>query len=155
MVLSRCLYASVLICYLALPSVSRSIFLARQCDSYAYDDASGQSISFLVADLSLHCNEGPDWTNEARSLDPYFWSLFVLWAVLFPIGFLALLLPAWSALREDRVSNLARATSFLWRDYRGTYIFWDVIDAWRKALGPCPLSPSPIATQPPPTRSRC
>ena len=151
-ILSRCLYALVLIFYLALPSVSRSIFLARQCASYIYDDASGQTISFLVADLSIHCNAGPGWTNDARVLDSYFWPFFVLWAVLLPIGFLALLLPAWSALREQRVGSLASATSFLWHDYHGAYIFWDVIDAWRKACGPCPLVP---VAQPPPTRSRC
>lgn len=130
--LSRCLYATTMVCYLALPSVSRSIFLARQCASYTYDDASLQTVSFLVADPSLHCNSGPGWSNEARSLDAYFWSLFVFWNIFVPTGFLALLLPTWSALRAQRVGKMAQSSSFLWREYECAYLYWEVIDLWRK-----------------------
>ena len=54
--LGRLLYWAILIFYLVLPSVSRSIFSARLCESFRYDDATGQRISFLLADPSLTCD---------------------------------------------------------------------------------------------------
>ena len=133
---ARCLYALVLVFYLVLPSVSRSIFKARQCESFAYDDETGRRISFLLADLSLTCNSGPGWSNESAGLQAYFWPLFVLWPVAVPIGFLMLLLPTRSALRSKRITMLARASSFLWRDYEPALLFWEVIDMYRKVPSP-------------------
>lgn len=135
-VLMRCLYALILIFYLVLPSVSRSIFKARQCESFTYDDETGKRISFLLADLSLTCNSGPGWSNESAGLQAYFWPLFVIWPVAVPIGFLMLLLPTRSALRRKRITMLARASSFLWRDYEPALLFWEVIDMYRKVPSP-------------------
>ena len=57
-VLHRSIFTTVLVLYLVLPGVSRAIFQAKECDSYSYDDSSGQAISYLVADLRLACNQG-------------------------------------------------------------------------------------------------
>ena len=137
---SRCLYALVVVCHLVLPSVSRSIFTAQQCTAYAYDDATGQTISFLTADLSMHCNAGPGWTDEAHSLAAYFWSFFVLWPVLVPLGFLALLLRVRAALRAQRVTSIARSSAFLWRDYESAHLYWECVDLWRKVCRATPPS---------------
>ena len=151
-VASRCLYALVFVCYLELPSVSRSIFTAQHCESYAFDDATGQAISFLTADLSMHCNTGPGWTNEAQRLAAYFWSFFVLWPVLVPLGFLALLLQVRAAVRAQRVSSIARSSAFLWRDYDSAHLYWECIDLWRKVCRAQYLSSLSSAVTPPTPR---
>ena len=94
--LRRLLYWAILVSYLVLPSVSRSIFKARQCESFNVDDLTGDRRSYLVADLDVLCSADDD---EYRGLDAYFWAFFVLWPVLVPLAFLALLLSIRSAVR--------------------------------------------------------
>ncbi|EOD35913.1 hypothetical protein EMIHUDRAFT_110524 [Emiliania huxleyi CCMP1516] len=130
--LGRLLYWAIFIFYLVLPSVSRSIFSARLCESFRYDDATGQRISFLLADPSLTCDAGPTWDDETGGLAPYFWAFFALWPVLVPLGFLALLLRVRKPVAAQRATPLSRATSFLWRDYSGRFLFWEVLDLVRK-----------------------
>ena len=130
--LGRLLYWAIFIFYLVLPSVSRSIFSARLCESFRYDDATGQRISFLLADPSLTCDAGPTWDDETSGLAPYFWAFFALWPVLVPLGFLALLLRVRKPVAAQRATPLSRATSFLWRDYSASFLFWEVLDLVRK-----------------------
>ena len=130
--LGRLLYWAIFIFYLVLPSVSRSIFSARLCESFRYDDATGQRISFLLADPSLTCDAGPTWDDETSGLAPYFWAFFALWPVLVPLGFLALLLRVRTAVAAQRATPLSCATSFLWRDYSAGFLFWEVLDLVRK-----------------------
>ncbi|EOD04348.1 hypothetical protein EMIHUDRAFT_221124 [Emiliania huxleyi CCMP1516] len=130
--LGRLLYWAIFIFYLALPSVSRSIFSARLCESFGYDDATSQRISFLLADPSLTCDAGPTWDDETGGLAPYFWAFFALWPVLVPLGFLALLLCVRKPVAAQRATPLSHATSFLWRDYSARFLFWEVLDLFRK-----------------------
>ena len=130
--LGRVLYWAIFIFYLALPSVSRSIFSARLCESFGYDDATGQRISYLLADPSLTCDDGPTWDDETSGLAPYFWGFFALWPVLVPLGFLALLLRVRKPVAAQRATPLSRATRFLWRDYSARFLFWEVLDLVRK-----------------------
>jgi hypothetical protein len=121
--------------YLVLPTVSRSLFRARQCEAFDYADSGNfTSRSYLLADLHIHCNDGGDeWDSKGFSrLQPYFWSFFVLWPVLVPLAFFGLLLAIRPAVREQRVSTLALACSFLWRDYDPAFLFWEVLDLARK-----------------------
>lgn len=131
-ILLRCLSALVLVFYLVLPTVSRSIFEARRCESFAYRDETGERISYLLADLSTRCNSGPDWSNGTHDLDAYFWTFFVLWPIAVPIGFLALLLSFRTSLRMHRVTAAASASSFLWCDYQPSFVYWEAVDLWRK-----------------------
>ena len=74
----------------------------------------------------------PDVDNETSGLEPYFWSFFALWPVLVPLGFLALLLHVRTPVKAQRDTPLTRATSFLWRDYSASFLFWEVLDLARK-----------------------
>ena len=130
--LGRLLYWAIFIFYLVLPSVSRSIFSARLCESFGYDDATGQRISYLLADPSRTCDAGPTWDDETGGLAPYFWAFFALWPVLVPLGFLALLLRVRKPVAAQRATPLSRATSFLWRDYSARFLFWEVLDLVRE-----------------------
>ncbi|EOD35585.1 hypothetical protein EMIHUDRAFT_98575 [Emiliania huxleyi CCMP1516] len=129
---ARVLYWAIFIFYLVLPSVSRSIFSARLCESFGYDDATGQRISYLLADPSLTCDAGPTWDDETSGLAPYFWAFVALWPVLVPLGFMALLLRVRKPVAAQRATPLSRATSFLWRDYSAGFLFWEVLDLVRK-----------------------
>merc|ERR1719473_1389805 len=122
---SRLLYWAILVAYLVLPSVSRSIFKAKQCESFNIDDVTGERRSYLVADLDVLCSAGDD---EYSGLDAYFWAFFVLW----PLAFLALLLSIRSEVRAQRDRATARACRFLWRDYDPRLLFWEVVDLGRK-----------------------
>mmetsp|Transcript_8595 Transcript_8595/g.26483 ORF Transcript_8595/g.26483 Transcript_8595/m.26483 type:complete len:1239 (-) Transcript_8595:80-3796(-) len=124
----RSVYAFVLVVYLALPSVTRSIFLARECVSYDTDDLRSQRVrrSYLLADLSMSCSAAD------RKLSPYFWSLFVLWPVLVPLVLLVLVLAIRPAVRAQRHTALVEATRFLWRDYTPGMLFWEVLDTVRR-----------------------
>ena len=128
--LGSLLYWAIFVFYLVLPSVSRSIVNAKLCESFGYDDATGQRISFLLADPSLTCNGGPTWDDETSGLAPYFWAFFALWPVLVPLGFLALLFRVRKPVAAQRSTPLSRASSFLWRDYTAGFLFWEV--SWRR-----------------------
>jgi hypothetical protein len=87
--LFRSLYALILVLYIVLPSVSRSIFAARLCQSFGTDDLTGQRSSYLVADWSVLCEQSD---AEFAKLQVAFWVCLVLWSVLLPIAGLALTL---------------------------------------------------------------
>jgi len=127
--LGRLLYWAILVAYLVLPSISRSIFKAKQCVSYDINVFTGERRSYLVADLDVLCSADDD---EYRGLDAYFWAFFVLWPILVPLAFLTLLLWIRSEVRAQRVTPLARACRFLWRDYDPHFLFWEVVDLSRK-----------------------
>ena len=99
--LRRLLYWAILVAYLVLPSVSRSIFKAKQCESFDINVFTGERRSYLVADLDVLCSPDDD---EFRGLDAYFWAFFALWPVLVPLAFLALLLWIRPAVRAQRLS---------------------------------------------------
>ena len=128
--LRRLLYWAILVAYLVLPSVSCLIFNARRCESYDISISfPGERRSYLVADLDVLCSADDD---EYSGLDAYFWAFFVLWPVLVPLAFLALLLSIRSEVRAQRVRATARASRFLWRDYDPRFLFWEVVDLGRK-----------------------
>ena len=127
--LRHLLYWAILVAYLVLPSVSRSIFKAKQCESFDINAFTGERRSYLVADLDVLCSPDDD---EFRGLDAYFWAFFALWPVLVPLAFLALLLWIRPAVQAQRIGPLARACRFLWRDYDPRLLFWEVVDLGRK-----------------------
>lgn len=125
----QALYASILVGYVVLPAVSRSIFRARMCASFGYDDARAESRSYLVADLHVQCSSDD---AEYSSLQTYFWLFFVLWPLLVPLAFLALVAQAQRSVRAQHTTTLTTATRFLWRDYDPAFLYWEVLDTVRK-----------------------
>jgi len=126
---SRLLYLAIIVAYLLLPSVSRAIFKAKQCESYDINVFSGEIRSYLVADLKVLCSAAD---VEYRGLDAYFWAFFVLWPVLVPLAFFSLLLWIRPEVVSQRVGDIAGACRFLWRDYEPGFLFWEVVDLLRK-----------------------
>jgi len=123
------LYWAVFVAYLALPSASRSIFKAKQCESFLTNALTRERRSYLVADPDVLCSDDDE---NYGGLDVYFWGFFALWPVCVPLIFLALLLSIRKAVRVRRITPLARACRFLWRDYDADFLFWEVVDLGRK-----------------------
>jgi hypothetical protein len=133
--LDRSIYFFILVLYLALPSVARSLFKARQCESFVWRDEPLKRISFLQADLKITCNTGESWSADAfNKLQPFFWSSYVLWFVLVPSSFLILLLRVQASIVDQRITGLANACRFLWRDYNARSHYWELVDLVRKLI---------------------
>jgi hypothetical protein len=133
--LDRSIYFYILVFYLVLPTVARTVFKARQCESFAWRDDTRERISFLLADLKITCNNGASWSaNAFDQLEPYFWAFFVLWPVLVPLTFLVLLLRVRASIVDQRITGLANACRFLWRDYNGRFHYWEIVDLVRKLV---------------------
>ena len=128
-IMSRLLYFTIVLLYLVLPSVSRSIFDAIKCRAFKTDDTSSSTRSYLTADLGLQCDQE---NVEYASLMSTFWVLFFLWPVMTPLAMLILLLSIRRSVRSNRISRLAELCRFLWRDYNKSMILWDFIDTIRK-----------------------
>ena len=59
----------------------------------------------------------------------------MLWPVLVPIVYAALLSQVRQKVRKASTNSpLARATRFLWKDYRSDFLVWDLVDTLRKLL---------------------
>jgi hypothetical protein len=79
MMLDRSIYFFILVFYLALPNVARSLFKARQCESFPWRDEPTERISFLQADFKITCNTGTSWSADVfDQLAPFFWSSYVI-----------------------------------------------------------------------------
>jgi hypothetical protein len=130
-ILGQSIYAAIFIFFLALPSVSRYIFLARQCESFGYNDADGTRRSYLRADLEVRCSaEDPEY----RNINFFFWFFFVVWTILVPLVYLRLILRIKRAVLDNRITFLATACKFLWADYIPSFLFWELVDMIRKIL---------------------
>jgi hypothetical protein len=134
--LDRSIYFVILVFYLVLPTVARTVFIARQCESFAWRDEPKERISYLLADPKIYCNSlDGKWSADAfAELQPYFWASFVLWPVVVPLTFLVLLLRVRASMINQRITGLANACRFLWRDYNERFHYWEIIDLVRKVL---------------------
>merc|ERR1740136_223235 len=127
---NRILYATILILYLVLPSVSSSIFSARKCEVFITNDKHDLLKSYLIEDLSIECgiNDSDDYSSLLR----LFWILFVCWPILVPMVFAGLLKRIHRTVYTNHTTALAEACRFLWKDYNESIPFWDIIDIMRK-----------------------
>jgi hypothetical protein len=112
-----------------LPNVVEGITLSSlsaivdrwYCISFAYSDE--EEHSYLAEDLAIRCGDFEEHTNIR----------FVAWVLVFiwPIGMVLVYISVLVSLRGQLVheggsSPLLRATTFLWRDYRPKYFYWEV-----------------------------
>jgi len=118
--------------YLVLPGVSNSIFSVIQCQRFVTSgtrDEPEEYSSYLTDDLSIECDRR---NSSYSSLLIIFAVSLVLWPVLVNILWIHLLTRIWHPVRTNRLTRLANACRFLWRDYQPSMMFWDVVDLIRK-----------------------
>jgi len=126
---SRSLYCAIIVFYLSLPSVSNKIFDAIKCQSFDTHDMEQLSTSYLIADWNIKCDSTD---SEYTSLQVMFWTFFVIWPVMVPMIFFYLLWRIKQSVRSKRITVLAKACRFLWVDYHGSMMFWEILDIIRK-----------------------
>ena len=56
----------------------------------------------------------------------------MLWPVLVPIIFIAVLMKARKSIRTNQITRLAESCRFLWGDYTPSMMGWDIVDTMRK-----------------------
>ena len=60
----RSLEFAIFISFCVLPSVTRSLFLAFQCQSFGFDDLASETKSYLTASLDIECTGGHPQDNN-------------------------------------------------------------------------------------------
>jgi len=126
---SKLIYISVVVLYLVLPSVSSTIFDAIICRAFDTSDEGNIVRSYLVADMSIECDND---SNEYVSINKIFWVSVTFWPILVPLIFFGLLISIHKSVYSNRINFLAEACRFLWRDYKESMLFWEIIDIYRK-----------------------
>eukprot|EP00327_Prymnesium_parvum_P006168 CAMPEP_0182808378 /NCGR_PEP_ID=MMETSP0006_2-20121128/6617_1 /TAXON_ID=97485 /ORGANISM="Prymnesium parvum, Strain Texoma1" /LENGTH=754 /DNA_ID=CAMNT_0024934089 /DNA_START=89 /DNA_END=2353 /DNA_ORIENTATION=+ len=133
--------ASLIVAFCFYPSVSRVIFQAWVCEAYKEDDQADESHHYLSQDLSIRCSHGGHSSDEHNKLTLLASMLIVLWPIGVPLVFCvlaALCRHSINDIRQSPVSAqkppLAKATYFLWREYRTAIWWWEPIEMVRKVL---------------------
>ena len=129
----RSLEGAVFLSYCVLPSVTRSLFLAFQCQSFGFDDLASETKSYLTASLDVECS-GTGAHQPIVSLAAVF---IVLWPVGFPLLYAFLLYRCRHPIQSHQLSPLSRAIRFLWSDYKDTYYWYEMVALAKKLVHAC------------------
>ena len=118
------LEAAIFISFCVLPSVTRSLFLAFQCEDFGYDDqASPSTRSYLTASLNIEC-----YTTDHGPILATAWVFIILWPVATPLLYAFLLHRCSHAIRDHQPSALSRATRFLWSEFEDAYFWYELFE---------------------------
>ena len=125
------LRAAIFISFCVIPSVTRSLFLAFQCESFGFDDTTSPSEtkSHLTASINVECSS--DEHGRFVALASVF---IVIWPVGMPLLYAVLLHRCRRAVREHQPSGLSRATHFLWKEYHDAYFWWELVELAKKLV---------------------
>ena len=129
MVALRSLEAAVFVSFCTLPSVTRSLFLAFQCQSFGYDDLTSETKSYLTASLDIECSSGSHRPIVALAV-----GFIVVWPVAMPLLYAFLLYRCRRSIQNHRPSPLSRAIRFLWSDYEDGYYWYEMISLTKKLV---------------------
>jgi len=128
----RTLYFVIVFMYLVLPSISQGVFSALKCEAYTTNDQLEETNSYLTDDLSIFCKRQGDDDPEYARIYRLFLGFFILWPIFIPMVMLVLVWNVRDAVKSKRITPLAEAISFLWRDYSESFFYWEIIDLYRK-----------------------
>ena len=126
----RSLEAAVFISFCVLPSVTRSLFLAFQCQSFGFDDLTSETKSYLTASLDIECT-GSGAHQPIIALAVGF---IVLWPLAMPLLYAFLLYRCRQSIQNHQPSPLSRAIRFLWSDYEDGYYWYEMIALTKKLV---------------------
>ena len=129
--LLRSLEAAVFISFCVLPSVTRSLFLAFQCESIGYDDLASppEFRPYLSASLNVEC-----YSSEHAPIYTTAWIFIVLWPLALPLLYGALLFRCRHAILNHQPNTLSRAIHFLWFDYDDRYFWFEMVELVQKLV---------------------
>ena len=107
------LEVAVVVSFCVLPSVTRSLFLAFQCESFGFEDLAGQEPkAYLTESLDVPCTTD----GEHGSIVALAAVFIVLWPVAMPLLYALLLYRCRRAIRTHQPTAVSRAIRFLWSE---------------------------------------
>ena len=125
----RSLEFAVFISFCVLPSVTRSLFLAFQCQSFGFDDLTSETKSYLTASLDIECSSGAHQPIIALAV-----GFIVVWPLAMPLLYAFLLYRSRRSIQNHQPSPLSRAIRFLWSDYEDGYYWYEMIALTKKLV---------------------
>ena len=123
------LEAAIFISFCVLPSVTRSLFLAFQCESFGFDDATSETKSYLTASLDIECT-GP----AHQPIIALAAGFIVVWPLAMPLLYAILLYCCRGPIQHHQPSPLSRAIRFLWSDYEDGYYWYEMVLLTKKLV---------------------
>ena len=102
-----------------MPTVSSTVFLAFQCRFFDGHADEG-SRSYLMADLSVECNDGEKYNAIVRDSIVF----MVIWPISGTALFAWLLYASQRPIIERKPNAMSRATSMLHKEFEAPYFYW-------------------------------
>ena len=129
--LLRSLQVAIFISFCALPSVTRSLFLAFKCESFGYDDLASppEKRRYLSASFNVEC-----YSPEHAPIYATAWVFIVMWPLALPLLYGALLFRCRRAILNHQPSTLSRAIRFLWFDYNDRCFWFEMVELVQKLV---------------------
>jgi len=116
--------------FLVVPSTSTRIFRTFLCDSFGYDDSTGEMRRYLQADMMLQCDDSGRYAETQGTAI----AMLVLWPIGVPIMYSLLLAASRNAIIRDTPTPLSEATAFLSGDYIVDAYWWEPLEMCRKLV---------------------
>ncbi|EOD27539.1 hypothetical protein EMIHUDRAFT_468827 [Emiliania huxleyi CCMP1516] len=88
-----------------------------------------EQVSYMRLDASIECG-----TDEHGSVTELAFGLIALWPAGSLILFISLLVACYKPLQAKRPNALTRATTFLHREYKATFYWWEAVELARKLV---------------------
>ena len=107
--------------FLVFPMVSSAAFRAFSCESF------DNGKSYLRADYAVECN-----TAAHERVKELAWLCIALYPIGISVLYATLLLRARRAILDEHPTSLSKALGFLVRDYEPQYLWWELLEAWKK-----------------------
>jgi len=117
----------LLIVFIFLPAVSRSVFSVWDCQPYKVSEDS--TVFYMRRDPSMECSSGDHAKLVAAA---------IVFVFMWPIGMqLFLFVTLWvnrKDLRLGRTTAHTRATHFLTGGYKNPYYYWETVELFRRLM---------------------
>ena len=126
----RSLEVVVFISFCVLPSVTRSLFLAFQCQTFGFDDFTSETKSYLTASLDIECTG----TGAHQPIIALAGGFIVFWPLAMPLLYALLLYRCRRSIQNHQPSPLSRAIRFLWSDYEDDYYWYEMVALTKKLV---------------------
>jgi len=117
----------LLVIFVMLPSVSRSIFSVWDCESV--ERGPNSTVAYMKRDVSVLC--GGEEHQRTATVGVAF---IIVWPVSMQLLFVCALWFNRRALRSGLVTPHTRATRFLTGGYKKEYFFWETIELFRRLV---------------------
>ena len=126
-------------CFCLCAPTASAIFKVWDCSEYIEDSIGEVSGSrFLRADVRLTCDTfvgaSSTPTDEYLRVTSLAWPFVLIWSLLMPVLFLAVLVPSRKTIIERRSTRLVRATAFLHREYEPEFFWWEPIYIFQRLI---------------------